>query len=98
MSNAVATIAEARPKSVLVDMATRFGMEPAAFEQTLRATVIKNASREELAAFLLVAKEYTLNPLTKEIYAFPAKGGGIVPVVSVDGWVSLCNTHAQFDG
>lgn len=97
MSNAV-TINEVRPKSVLIDMSTRYGMEPAAFEQTLRATVIKNASREELAAFLLVAKEYGLNPLTKEIYAFPAKGGGIVPVVSVDGWVNLINSHAASDG
>jgi phage recombination protein Bet len=96
-STAVATVETPR-RSVLVDMATRYGMEPAAFEQTIRATVIKNASKEELAAFLLVAKEYGLNPLTKEIYAFPAKGGGIVPVVSVDGWVNLINSHAASDG
>lgn len=95
--NQVATID--RPvRSVLVDMATRYNMEPAAFEATVRATVIKTASKEEFAAFLLVAKEYNLNPLTKEIYAFPAKGGGIVPIVSIDGWVSLVNSHAACDG
>jgi phage recombination protein Bet len=103
--NQVATIDQAvqpvRPpavRSVLIDMATRFGMEPAAFEATVRATCIQKASREEFAAFLLVAKEYGLNPLTKEIYAFPAKGGGIVPVVSIDGWVNLVNSHGACDG
>lgn len=98
MSTAVA-IQERAPRSVLVDMSTRFGMEPAAFEATLRSTVCKgNVSREEFAAFLLVAKEYGLNPLTKELYAFPAKGGGIQPIVSIDGWSRIINDHPQFDG
>ena len=86
-------------RSVTVDMATRFGMEPQAFEQTLRATVVPgNCSKEQFAAFLLVAREYELNPLTKEIYAFPAKGGGIQPIVSIDGWCNLINSHPQLDG
>lgn len=88
-----------RARSVLYDMADRFGMEPAAFEATLRHTVIpKDCSREQFAAFLLVAKEYNLNPLLKEIYAFPAKGGGIQPIVGVDGWSNLINSHPAFDG
>lgn len=94
-------VQSARPtgvRSVLMDMATRYGMEPAAFEATVRATCIQKASREEFAAFLLVAKEYRLNPLTKEIYAFPAKGGGIVPGVSIDGWINLINSHPACDG
>jgi len=86
-------------KSVLVDMATRFGMEPKAFSDTLCATVFpKEASNEEFIAFLLVAKEYNLNPLTKEIYAFPKKGGGIQPIVSVDGWCRIINENPQLDG
>lgn len=98
-----AIVAE-RPRSVLVAMAHRFDMEPAAFEATVRATCIKpdrdgrTASREEFAAFLLVAKEYELNPLTKEIHAFMAKGGGVVPVVGIDGWSSLINRNHAFDG
>jgi hypothetical protein len=52
----------------------------------------------EFAAFLLVAKAHDLNPLLREIYAFPAKGGGIVPIVSVDGWVNLINSHPALDG
>jgi phage recombination protein Bet len=93
-----------QPRSVLVDMSRRYGMEPAAFEATVRATCMrpdkngKVPSREEFAAFLLVAKEYGLNPITKEIYAFTAKGGGIVPIVSVDGWVNLVNSNKHCDG
>lgn len=87
------------PKSVIGDMANRYGMEPPAFEAALRATVVpKDVSAAQFAAFLLVAKEYNLNPLTKEIYAFPSRGGGIVPIVSVDGWVNLVNAQGQCDG
>ncbi len=99
MSTAIAT-APAK-KSVLIDMATRYGMEPAAFEATLRATVMpsnKDVTREQFAAFLLVAKEYRLNPLTKEIYAFPGKGDSIQPIVSIDGWMRMINNHPDFDG
>jgi len=90
---------ERQPRSVMISMADRYGMEPAAFEATLRATVVpKETTREQLAAFLLVAKEYNLNPVLKEIYAFPTRGGGIQPIVSVDGWSNLINSHAQCDG
>lgn len=92
-------VAPLRPRSVLMDMSDRFGMEPAAFEATVRHTVVpKECTREEFAAFLLVARDYGLNPLTKEIYAFPKKGGGIQPIVGVDGWIKLMNRSDQFDG
>lgn len=101
MSTAIARIAD-QPgdgRSVLVAMATRYGMEPRAFEATLRATVVpKDTSPEQFAAFLLVAREYNLNPILKEIYAFPTRGGGIQPIVSIDGWSNLVNTHPQCDG
>lgn len=97
MNTQVATIEPRR--SLIADMAGRYGMEPKAFADTLRATVVpKNASNEEFAAFLLVAKEYDLNPITKEIFAFPKQGGGIQPIVSVDGWANLINSHPQCDG
>lgn len=86
-------------RSVLNDMAARYGMEPTPFEQTVRAIAMpEKHTREEFAAFLLIAKEYRLNPLTREIYAFPKKGGGIVPIVSIDGWVSLINQNPHCDG
>ena len=98
MSTEIATIAPPRA-SVLVAMAQRYSMEPAAFEQTLRGTVVPaGCSKEQFAAFLLVAKEYKLNPITKEIFAFPTGGGGIQPIVSIDGWMNLINSHPQMDG
>jgi len=91
-------VQEPRAKSVLLDMSDRYGMEPAAFEATLRNTVVpSNCTKEQFAAFLLIAKEYKLNPILKEIYAFPSKGG-IQPIVGVDGWANLINSHPAFDG
>lgn len=49
-------------------------------------------------ALVIVSNEYGLNPFTKQIYGFPAKGGGIVPVVSVDGWNSMLIRQPDFDG
>jgi phage recombination protein Bet len=96
--NAVAKIETARP-SLIATMAAKFNMDPKAFEQTVRATVMPSQhTNEQFAALMMVAKEYDLNPLTKEIYAFPAKGGGIVPVVSIDGWLNLVNSHPACDG
>jgi len=88
-------------RGVLADMADRYQMNPQAFEATLRNTVMPSnvdVTREQFAAFLMVAKKYDLDPITKQIYAFPAKGGGIQPVVSIDGWMTLINSHPQFDG
>ncbi len=88
-----------QPRSLLREIAGQYGMEPQAFAATLKATVVPaNVSNEQFAAFLLVAKRYGLNPLTKEIYAFPTKGGGIQPIVSVDGWLKMINSHPEFDG
>lgn len=97
--NAITTTVQAERKSVLMTMAHKYSMEPDAFERTLRATVIPaNTSREQFAAFLVVANEYGLSPLTKEIYAFPAKGGGIQPIVSIDGWLNIINSHPKLNG
>lgn len=85
--------------SVLAAMATRFGTDPAALMRTLKSTVVPNgASDEQIAAFLIVANQHGLNPFTREIYAFPDKGGGIRPIVGIDGWLRMANDHDQFDG
>lgn len=99
MNTQVATVTEAPRRSLLVEMATRYGMEPKAFADTIRATVVpQETSNEEFAAFLVVAREYDLNPLTKEIYAFPKKGGGIQPIVPIDGWTHIINANPALDG
>lgn len=91
--------AESRPRNALEAMARRLDVSPAGLKDTLTNTVFSGCRSEaEFIALVIVANEYGLNPLTKEIYAFPAKGGGIVPMVSVDGWIRIMNSHPQFDG
>lgn len=89
---------QSKARGLTAVMAQRFEMEPAAFVGAIKQTVIKgNANDAQVAAFLMVAHQYNLNPLTKEIYAFPSNGG-IQPIVSIDGWMKLINSHPQFDG
>lgn len=67
--------------------------------ETLKATAFKGqVSDAQMTALMVVANQYQLNPWTKEIYAFPDKNNGIVPVVGVDGWSRIINGNPQFDG
>lgn len=84
--------------SALNAMASRLNVEPAKLLDTLKNTVFQKATNEELLALVAVSNEYDLNPFLKEIYAFPAKGGGIVPIVSVDGWNKMLIRQPSFDG
>lgn len=82
-------------------LAQKFGMGDGAGELVgiLKATAFKGpASDAQLTALMIVANQYGLNPWTKEIYAFPDKNNGIVPVVGVDGWSRIINENPQFDG
>ena len=83
-------------------LAARFDLGDAAgheLAQTLRQTVFKGqVSDAQLTALLVVANQYGLNPWTKEVYAFPDRQNGIVPVVGVDGWARIINEHPMFDG
>nr|DAY45332.1 MAG TPA: RecT protein [Caudoviricetes sp.] len=89
------------PHDVLHAVATIAGTNDVdAFSNVLASTIMPspNVRPEQITAFLMVAKEYKLNPITKEIYAFPAKGGGVQPIVSIDGWLKIINSHPDFDG
>ena len=96
-----------KPTGVIAALANQYDMDPSRFGEVLRQTCMPSprdlgrdggVTNEELAAFCMVAKEYKLNPLTREIYAFPRKGGGIAAIVPIDGWLKLANNHPQFDG
>lgn len=72
--------------------------------ETLKATAFRQRESgavpitdAQMLALLIIANEYGLNPWTKEIYAFPDRGG-IQPIVGYDGWVRIINEHPQFDG
>jgi phage recombination protein Bet len=88
-----------RKASLISVMAAENQMDPDKFAATIRKTCMpESASNEDFAAFLMVAHKHGLNPVTREIYAFPKKGGGIQPIVGIDGWMTLINSHPNFDG
>lgn len=100
MSTTTTAVAATPRASILVKMADRFSVEPNKLLETLKATAFKSekgVTNEQMISLLIVADQYSLNPFTKEIFAFPDKGG-IVPVVGVDGWSRIINEHPQFDG
>lgn len=102
MNQAIAPTEKQR-KSLVAKFADRFSIEPEKMMAALKATAFKQRdgsvpTNEQMMALLVVADQYDLNPWTKEIYAFPDKNNGIVPVVGVDGWSRIINSHPQFDG
>lgn len=90
---------ESKPVSLIAKMAGRYGVDADKMLATLKATAFKgNVTTEQMMALCIVADQYGLNPWTKEIYAFPDRNNGIVPVVGVDGWSRIINSDPQFDG
>lgn len=93
MSNALTTLT--------ANLAKQFNMgDGLELADTLKQTCFKSSTQvtdAQMTALLIVANQYGLNPFTKEIYAFPDKGG-IVPVVGIDGWSRIINSNPQFDG
>lgn len=95
-------VVEAKSQGLVAKFAEGLGVDPDKLLPTLKSTAFRQTdgtvvSNEQLMALLIVANEHGLNPFTKEIYAFPDKGG-IVPVVSVDGWSRIINENPQMDG
>ena len=85
-------------KKLVSRFAERYGVDDDKLLTTLRHTCFSDeVTNAQMAALLIVAEQHGLNPFTKEIYAFPHKGG-IVPVVGVDGWARIINENKQFDG
>lgn len=97
-------VVEQHPKStsLVAKFADRYSVDPGRLLPTLKATAFKldagQVSDEQMMALLIVADQYGLNPFTKEIFAFPDKHKGIVPVVSVDGWARIINDQGALDG
>ena len=99
MATEVATAPKEAGNSLVSRMAMRFGVEPNKMMATLKATAFRgDVNNEQMMALMVVAEQYGLNPWVKEIYAFPDKNNGIVPVVGVDGWMRILNENPQYDG
>jgi phage recombination protein Bet len=102
MSNEIELV-QRNKQSLIMKMADKYSLDGAKLLDTLKSTAFQQksgveVSNEQMVALMVVADQYGLNPFTKEIYAFPDKQNGIVPVVGVDGWTRIINSHPQFDG
>lgn len=100
MTAEIATLPSA--PSLVTKIAGRYGVDANKLLGTLKATAFRQKegvqiSNEQMMALLVVADQYQLNPFTKEIYAFEDRGA-IVPIVSVDGWSRIINSHQNLDG
>lgn len=94
-----------RSGSLVVRVGQRFGVDPDLVYRTLIATAfrqradrdtgaMREPSKEEMMALLIIAEQYNLNPFTRELYAFlDPKNGSIIPIVSVDGWLRIINSQ-----
>lgn len=100
-------VATVSGQNALQEVASRLKISPDSLTKVLKASVIKGikgtdgryrpATNEEFMAFMVVANTYKLNPLTKEIYAFPdTNSKGIIPIVSTDGWNKLMTDHRDY--
>jgi phage recombination protein Bet len=102
-ATAIATTATTNKQSLVSKFAQRFGVDANKIMPILKATAFRQRKAdtvitdEQMAALMIVADQYGLNPFTKEIYAYEDKGA-IVPVVSVDGWIRIINDHPAMDG
>lgn len=81
---------EKKSMNALECMAGKLMVDPMRLKEILKKTAFKECKTdEEFAAALIVANKYGLNPLLNQIYVFSSRGGAIVPVVPIDGWIEL---------
>jgi phage recombination protein Bet len=89
--------------SIFARMGERFGVGPRSLLETLRDSVFIPSKGEppftdtEIAAALILAEQYALNPFAREIYVTRSHGKLLV-IVPVDGWVQVINRNSSFDG
>lgn len=94
-----ADVAVIGKKTALDILASRLDLTPTTLKETLKATVFSLCKDDaQFTAAVVVANTYGLNPLLKEMTAFPGKSGGVIPVVMIDGWIKLVNRNENYNG
>jgi len=93
---------QGKSKNIVAIMAAKQNLSELQVWNTLKNTCFKvkdrEATNEELLALMVVANRYGLDPFLNQIYAFPSKKGGIIPVVGIDGFIALALAHPDYDG
>ena len=86
------------PKHLAV-MGERLKMDPPKVDGLLRSLVMPPGSSDQhMLALCVIANEYALNPVLREIYCIKTKAG-YQAVVGVDGWVKVVQSRRkEWDG
>lgn len=96
------TAIQTRIGTLAETLAIKYNMDWEKFIKTFKATVFKSCKREpsseELAVLMMISKQYDLNPFVGQIFAFPTKSGGIIPVVGIDGFITIAERNKEYDG
>lgn len=64
----------------------------------IKRTVAKNASNDELAMFLHIAKKTQLDPFKKEIWFYKDKKGNTLIYAARDGYLTIAQRSGEFGG
>lgn len=84
--------------SVTARLAEKCGTTKERFYNVVKSTCkLEKANNDQFEAFLMIAEKYDLNPIMKQMWAYPSNNG-IMAMVSIDGWITIVNNHPQFDG
>ena len=98
MSETGTALVETKKPSLTEIMAAEANLDRETYWATVKKTAMPaNTSDEHVAAFLVLAHDMGLNPLSDEAHAFPSKGG-VKLMVGVDGWVTIANKKKNYDG
>lgn len=104
------TEAPEETQTLLVDrLARKYEILPEAFLGSLRATVFHPGKDKqghplppftdmEMAAALVLADQYDLNPFSREIYVTRGQGQRLLVIIPIDGWTKLANRSTDYDG
>lgn len=91
-------------EKLLVRMAEEYGIAPNKFLALVKKAAFRRdvgfdgPTNQQVARLLIVANKYNLDPFTGELYGQPTPGGDVLPVLTVDGWSRLINSHPELDG
>ena len=90
-------------KDLVARFAERYGFREDELLNTLAQTAFRQSNgsvptREQMMSLLAVADQYQLNPFIRQLYGLPDRKGGVLPVISVDGWIKIQNSYPESDG
>jgi len=95
--------AQVKAEKLSVRLAQMYGVDPKQLLETLTLSTFRQSdgsvpTSAELLTIMLICEQYGLNPFAREIYAIKQRGGGILPMISVDGWMRIVHRQPNFDG